>query len=297
MPQRRPARPPRVCVFLASSDGDDPGFVELARATGEAIAARGWELVYGGGFVGTMGVLADAAIDGGARVTGVLPTFMDKVEGAHERVADLLPVGSMHDRKATMHALADGFLVLPGGLGTLEEFVEAWTWTRIGLHDKPIVLLDHLGFWDGFLDWMRQVADHGFVEHDLLDAVRVATDPATALDQLGLDWPGRIPGTPDTRADRSATDDAAPAAAPDDDGATPTDGLMSFDAVAASSDVSELFSALRAARQAEALQLADAIQARMRDLAGPNERAVRKNRHEGGPAPIVWTPGEGGGAG
>jgi len=239
-------------VFLASSDGDDPGFLELARDTGEAIAARGWELVYGGGFVGTMGVLADAAIDGGARVTGVLPTFMDKVEGAHERVADLLPVGSMHDRKATMHALADGFLVLPGGLGTLEEFVEAWTWTRIGLHDKPIVLLDHLGFWGGFLDWMRQVADHGFVEHGLLDAVRVATDPAAALDHLGLDWPAA------------------------------TAGLMSFDAVDASSDVSELFAALRAARTAEALELADAIETRMRDLADPDERAVHKNGHQGG---------------
>lgn len=275
MPQRRPARPPRVCVFLASSDGDDPGFVDLARATGEAVAARGWELVYGGGFVGTMGVLADAAIDGGARVTGVLPTFMDKVEGAHERVADLLPVGSMHDRKATMHALADGFLVLPGGLGTLEEFVEAWTWTRIGLHDKPIVLLDHLGFWGGFLDWMRQVADHGFVEHDLLDAVRVATDPTTALDLLGLDWPA---GT----GPRTAHD-------------TPSTALMSFDAVATSRDVSELFSALQAARSAGAHQLADAIQARMRDLAGPNDRAVRKNRHADAPGPNLTQPTETGG--
>lgn len=271
MVQRRPARPPRVCVFLASSDGDDPGFLELARDTGEAIAARGWELVYGGGFVGTMGVLADAAIDGGARVTGVLPTFMDKVEGAHERVADLLPVGSMHDRKATMHALADGFLVLPGGLGTLEEFVEAWTWTRIGLHDKPIVLLDHLGFWGGFLDWMRQVADHGFVEHDLLDAVRVATDPAAALDQLGLDWPTGTAPALDGATARPAT--AATGGDGEGDGGNSTDAaeLMSFDAVAASSDVSELFSALRAARSAEAHQLADAIQARMRDLAGPDD--------------------------
>jgi hypothetical protein len=173
-------------VFLASSDGDDPGFVDLARATGAAVAERGWELVYGGGHVGTMGVLASAAHGGGARVTGVLPTFMEKVEGAHEGVDELLYVATMHERKATMHALADGFLVLPGGLGTLEEFVEAWTWARIGVHDKPIVLLDHAGFWSPFVAWLDTVVDHGFLERSTLDAVHVATDPTVALDRLNL---------------------------------------------------------------------------------------------------------------
>lgn len=173
-----------MAVFLASSDGHDPGLRDLATRTGHAVAARGWELVYGGGHVGTMGALAAAASAGGARITGVIPRFMEKREGAAAGVAELLEVATMHERKATMHVLADGFLVLPGGLGTLDELVEVWTWSRIGLHDKPIVLLDHDGFWAPLLAWLRGVADRGLVEHAVLDVVQVATEPGAALDLL-----------------------------------------------------------------------------------------------------------------
>src|SRR5919206_3359843 len=132
----------RVCVFCGSSRGNDPLFVDVARATADALHARGLGLVYGGGAVGLMGALADRMLELGGDVVGVIPSFLVERELAHPRVADMRIVRSMHERKALMADLADAFIALPGGWGTLEEFVEVLTWSQLGLHRKPCGLLN-----------------------------------------------------------------------------------------------------------------------------------------------------------
>ena len=141
----------RLCVFCGSSIGADPSFTAAAEAVGRALALGGIELVYGGGNVGLMGVLADAALAAGGRVTGVIPQFLLAKELGHRRVTDLRIVESMHERKALMADLSDGFLALPGGFGTLDEFCEILTWAQLGLHAKPCGLLNVAGFYDPFL--------------------------------------------------------------------------------------------------------------------------------------------------
>jgi uncharacterized protein (TIGR00730 family) len=145
----------RLCVFSGSSPGAQPAYAEAARELGGALAAHGIGLVYGGASVGLMGVVADAALDAGADVVGVIPQALVDREIAHPRVPDLRVVGSMHERKALMADLADGFVALPGGMGTLEELFEVYTWTQLGLHSKPLGLLDVRGYYAqlaGFLD-------------------------------------------------------------------------------------------------------------------------------------------------
>lgn len=141
----------RLCVFCGSSPGSDPGFLAAAEAVGRALARDGIELVYGGGNVGLMGILADAALKAGGRVTGVIPRFLLAKELGHRGVTDLRIVESMHERKALMADLSDGFLALPGGFGTLDEFCEILTWGQLGLHTKPCGLLNVAGFYDAFL--------------------------------------------------------------------------------------------------------------------------------------------------
>jgi len=137
----------RLCVFTGSSPGRHPDYARVAGDLGRALAGQGIGLVYGGAHVGLMGVIADATLDAGGEVVGVIPQALVDREIAHPRVRDLRVVGSMHERKALMADLADGFIALPGGMGTLEELFEVYTWTQLGLHSKPLGLLDVRGYY------------------------------------------------------------------------------------------------------------------------------------------------------
>jgi uncharacterized protein (TIGR00730 family) len=154
----------------------------LARAVGAGIAARGWELVTGGGRVSMMGAVASAARDGGARTVGVIPRALVGREIADEGVDELLVTDTMRERKALMEAHADAFLTLPGGIGTCEEFFEVWTSGSLGMHDKPVVLLDPDGHYDGLLHWLRDLGNRGFLHDGVLARVAVVHDVDDALD-------------------------------------------------------------------------------------------------------------------
>ena len=174
----------RVCVFCGSKHGVRPEYTEAARAMGVALAAGGIGLVYGGGQIGLMGVVADAVLDGGGEVIGVIPDHMSDREIAHDGLTDLRVVGSMHERKALMYELSDGFVALPGGLGTLEELFEITTWSQLGLHAKPTGLLDVAGFYGPLVGFLNQLVTEGFVSDRHRRLLRVAGDPATLLDRL-----------------------------------------------------------------------------------------------------------------
>jgi hypothetical protein len=173
-----------LCVFCGSSEGRDPAFADAARALGRELAVRGVGLVYGGGNVGLMGVIADAALEAGGRVTGVIPRPLVDREVAHAGLTDLRVVGSMHERKALMAELADGFIAMPGGFGTLEEIAEAITWTQLGVHVKPCGLLNTAGFYDGLLAFVAHANDERFIKASNRDIVLADTDPVRLLDRL-----------------------------------------------------------------------------------------------------------------
>jgi uncharacterized protein (TIGR00730 family) len=176
----------RVCVFCGSSDGNRPGVHRLAEHLGGLLAARGIGLVYGGAKIGVMGRLADAVLDGGGAVTGVLPGGLFSREVPHEGLTELHVVDGMHERKALMYSLADGFVALPGGLGTLDELFEAATWNQLRLHEprKPITLLDDDGFWAPMLQMVDTMVAAGFVKAEARRQLQHATTPTLALDQL-----------------------------------------------------------------------------------------------------------------
>ena len=154
----------RLCVFSGSSSGTDPAYAAAAGELGAALAAKGIGLVYGGASVGLMGAVADAALAGGAEVIGVIPqSLMDKEIG-HPGLSDLRVVGSMHERKALMAELSDGFIALPGGAGTLEELFEVWTWAQLGYHRKPCALLDVAGYYAQLSGFLDHVVTEGFVK-------------------------------------------------------------------------------------------------------------------------------------
>lgn len=173
-----------VCVYCGSSVGADPVYAEAARAAGAALAARGLRLVYGGGRVGLMGLTADACLAAGGRVTGVIPDFLAVREVAHQGVADMRIVASMHDRKQIMADEADGFIALPGGLGTLEELFEIWTWSQLGRHAKPVGLLNVQGYFDPLLAFLDRMAEEGFVEARHRAMLVVGDDIDALLDGL-----------------------------------------------------------------------------------------------------------------
>jgi uncharacterized protein (TIGR00730 family) len=179
-----------VCVFCGSSAGDDPAFAAAARALGGAIAASGRTLVYGGGKVGLMGALADAALAAGGAVIGVIPRALMKKEVAHAGLTELRQVGSMHERKALMADLADAFVALPGGLGTLEELFEVWTWGQLGLHEKPVGLLRVANFFDPLLQFLDGLVDHRFVRRPHRDLLVADDDPTRLLERLDTWEPG-----------------------------------------------------------------------------------------------------------
>lgn len=171
-----------VCVYCASSDGIDPGYLRLADAVGRGIAARGWTLVSGGGRRSMMGALAAGARDGGARTVGVIPRSMVEREWADTGADELVVTETMRERKQQMDQRADAFLTLPGGLGTCEELVEVWSAAALDLHDKPVVLLDPDGHWRGLLDWVAGLAETGFARHSPIGRLQVVTDVDAALD-------------------------------------------------------------------------------------------------------------------
>jgi uncharacterized protein (TIGR00730 family) len=186
-----PAAFARVCVFCGSSAGRDPAYRDAAVATGTALARRGIVTVYGGGSAGLMGSLATAALAAGGHVIGVLPAglFPDGVTATplrdhHPGTIEIVEAADMHARKARFHALADAYLVLPGGLGTLEEMAEVATWAQIGLHDSPIGFLDVGGYFSSLLAWIDRAVDDGFMKPGNRDALVRATDVDTLLDRL-----------------------------------------------------------------------------------------------------------------
>lgn len=176
----------RLAVFLGSRDGTDPRFGEDAYAVGTELAARGIELVYGGGGGGLMGRLSQGVLDGGGRIYGVIPRFMVEREWGrlHEPGIQMHVVETMHQRKAMMAERADAFLTLPGGLGTLEELFEIWTWQALALHAKRVGLLNTDGFWDPLVATLVQLADAGFMSRSTVDDLVVAADLDAALDGL-----------------------------------------------------------------------------------------------------------------
>jgi len=175
-----------VCVFSGSKPGARPCYLATAEALGRALARRGIGLVYGGARSGLMGALADAALAGGGRVVGVMPQGLVDRENAHLGLSELIIVGDMHTRKARMAGLADAFLALPGGYGTLEELFEVVTWSQLGLHRKPVGLLDSGGFWGGLQAFLAHTRAEGFIPPDSGLAVLPCTDdPERLLDLLG----------------------------------------------------------------------------------------------------------------
>ncbi len=175
----------RICVFCGSSPGYDPRFMAAATAFGQALAANGIGLVYDGASVGLMGAVADAVMGGGGDVIGVIPQALVAKEVAHHGLKDLRVVGSMHERKALMAELADGFVALPGGIGTFEELFEVWTWAQLGDIEKPCALYNVAGFYDGLTAFLDHVVQQGFMKALHREMLIVADDSATLLDRLG----------------------------------------------------------------------------------------------------------------
>lgn len=173
-----------LCVFCGSSAGVRPDYADAARALGAAIARRGFGLVYGGASVGLMGMVADGALSHGGTVIGVLPKSMQDRELAHTGLSELHIVGSMHERKAMMADRADGFIALPGGVGTLEEMFEIWTWGQLGYHRKPLGMLNVAGYYDGLLGFLDGTAAEGFVQPVHRGMLLAETDPDTLLDRI-----------------------------------------------------------------------------------------------------------------
>ena len=174
----------RVCVFCGSSPGARPGYRAAAEALGAAIAKRGLGLVYGGAHVGLMGVVADAALAQRGEVIGVLPRALEAKELAHRDLSALYVVESMHERKALMAELSDAFIALPGGIGTLEETFEAWTWTQLGLHEKPCALFDVEGYYASLQQFLDHAVAERFVRSEHRSMLLVEDDPERLLDAL-----------------------------------------------------------------------------------------------------------------
>lgn len=174
----------RIAVYCGSAGGSDPLFAQAARDTGRAMAARGIDLVYGGGRLGLMGIVADTVRGAGGRTYGVIPEALVALEVAHPDLTELHTVDGMHERKAKMTDLADAFLVLPGGIGTLDEMFEAWTWNALGYHAKPFCLVNIGGFWDGLTSFLDHVSASGFLSPARRGQLLVADTPEEAINSL-----------------------------------------------------------------------------------------------------------------
>jgi uncharacterized protein (TIGR00730 family) len=174
----------RVCVYCASSPGSDPAIHAATRALGRLLVAEGLELVYGGGKAGLMGVVADAVMEAGGKVTGVIPRRLFPREIAHRGITELIEVESMHARKTRMFELADAFIALPGGFGTLEELFEVTTWAQLGIHQKPIGVLNLGGYYDALLRFLDRAVQEGLLRPDNRAIVVDRDEPAALLEAL-----------------------------------------------------------------------------------------------------------------
>jgi uncharacterized protein (TIGR00730 family) len=192
----------RLCVFAGSSVGGRPDYADAARALAAALARRGIGLVYGGGAIGLMGVLADGMLAAQGDVIGVIPRPLAAREIAHLGLTELRVVESMHERKATMAELSDGFIALPGGLGTFEETLEILTWSQLGIHRKPVGVLNVAGYYDGLLKWLASGVREGFIKREYVGLLLFADTPAELLD-LFEHW--TPPTTPTVWLDPSQT--------------------------------------------------------------------------------------------
>ena len=175
---------PHICVFCGSSTGARPAYADAARRVGRAIAEHGLGLVYGGGSVGLMGIVADACLSAGGRVVGVLPEPLSIKELAHEGLTEMHVVPGMHERKALMAAKASAFLTLPGGVGTYEEFFEIFTWAVLGLHAKPLGILNVEGYFDPLLELLKHGAEERFIRRAHLDMLCVGEQPESLVAAL-----------------------------------------------------------------------------------------------------------------
>jgi uncharacterized protein (TIGR00730 family) len=181
----------RLCVYCGSSHGNSTAFTAAARELGEAIAARGIELVYGGARVGLMNEVADAALAGGGKVIGVLPRFMREKELAHESLTEMHLVDTMHERKQLMAELSDGFVALPGGFGTFEEIFEAMTWSQLHLHRSPCALLNVSGYYDKLIEFLDGTVTAGFVRKDLRDSLIVVNGVSDLFERFANHRPAQ----------------------------------------------------------------------------------------------------------
>jgi uncharacterized protein (TIGR00730 family) len=191
----------RVLVFCGSSPGRLPAYVAAAGALGDELAAQGLGLVYGGAQVGIMGAVADAVLAAGGEVTGVIPRMLVDREVAHPGLTDLRVVETMHQRKALMESLADGVIALPGGFGTLEELFELLTWAQLGIHSKPVALLNVAGYWDQLLAFIDHMVNERFLRQQQREALLVADSPAELLARMNQYEPQSV----DKWLDRSQT--------------------------------------------------------------------------------------------
>lgn len=173
-----------ICVYCGSRSGDDPAFAAAARSVGRAIGERGWRLVYGGGRVGLMGEVANAAHAAGAKVIGVIPHALVAREQGHAGLDELIVVDTMHERKRLMAEHSDAFIALPGGIGTFEELFEAWTWLQLGYHAKPVGVLNAAGFYDGLLSFLDHCVAHGFIARAQRELLRMEVESGALLDRL-----------------------------------------------------------------------------------------------------------------
>jgi len=187
-----------VCVYCGSSKGSIPVYADAAKSLGRALVKHNLSLVYGGGHVGLMGIVADAVLEAGGEVTGVIPKALMDTEVGHDRLTRLLVVKDMHERKALMAEHADGFIAMPGGIGTLEELFETLTWAQLGFHEKPIGLLNVAGFYDPLIEFLRHQTSQGFLRAEHKDLLLVETEPDPLIEQLknftmpdGVSWLSR----------------------------------------------------------------------------------------------------------
>lgn len=182
-----------LCVYCGANPGAAPEYVDMARTVGRTLAELEVRLVYGGGQVGLMGVVADACIDAGGQVTGVIPDFLHHKEIAHPRVQDMHIVGSMHERKQIMADSAEAFLALPGGIGTMEELFEAWTWSQLGRHKKPVGILNVNGYFRGLLAFLDTMHEEGFIEAKHRSMLMEGDTVPEVLEKLqAYEFPGMI---------------------------------------------------------------------------------------------------------
>jgi uncharacterized protein (TIGR00730 family) len=182
----------RLAIFCGSNSGARPEYEEGTRALGRVLAERGIGVVYGGSSVGLMQTLAETMLDENGDIIGVIPEMLVKREVANTALGDLRIVGSMHERKALMAELADGFVALPGGIGTLEEFFEIWTWAQLGVHEKPCGLLNIAGYFDPLLAFLDRAVEQRFVRQIHREMVIVETDPRALLDRFANYEPPRV---------------------------------------------------------------------------------------------------------